>query len=175
MEEALLKEARVPTPRTWENQRSVVIGRARSAEFETDLGYCRGNSIPVVRGTTAGGAVCNGPGNLNRSHFFPEGATEGEAREVGHAKAVFRTFASVLVGALQRCGVESEFDPPDRITNGAGKISGMAAYASKDAALCHGTLLVVERLTRPSAVTPGGRYPRSRPRSRAAMRATPTT
>ena len=84
LEEVLFTGLHYPTLRIWENQRSVVIGRAQLARAEADLEYCHRTSAPVVRRFTAGGAVYNGPGNLNWPFFVPrgEGGTWGRAREV---------------------------------------------------------------------------------------------
>ena len=165
-EEAMLREAEVPTLRVWENQRSVVIGRGQLAEFETDVGLCRSRSIPIVRRCTAGGAVFNGPGTLNWSFVVPE--VKGGARETLDAKGVFSGFATMLVEALERCGVSAEFDPPNSVRTSEGKVSGLAAYVSRKGTLCHGTLLVsadlgeVQELTRPKDVDLPRKYPRSR-------------
>lgn len=167
LEEVLFREARVPTLRVWKNQESVVIGRAQLAEFETDLGYCRTLSIPIVRRFTAGGAVYNGPGNVNWSFFVPRGA-ESNGMKTGDAKRVFESFAEIVVRALMECGVSCRFTPPNAISDARGKVCGMAAYISKDAVLCHGTLLLnadlarVQRLTKPSRKGLLKRYPRSR-------------
>ncbi len=168
LEEALLRCAKVPTLRVWENQKSVVLGRAQLAAFETDVAYCAERSIPIVRRATAGGAVYNGPGNINWTFVFP--ATDAPvwlARASG-ARGVFESFARIVVGALASCGVEASFEAPNSVVGPGGKISGMAAYISRDATLCHGTLLVsadlaeVERLTKPSEEALRRRYARSR-------------
>ena len=167
LEEVLFTGLRVPTLRVWNNQRSVIIGRAQLAKFETDLEYCRGSSIPVVRRFTAGGAVYNGPGNLNWSFFVPSEAGETGAG-LGDANRVFAFFATLVVRALRACHVECEFKAPNGIIDWHGKISGMAAYISKRGVLCHGTLLInadleeVEALTRPNDEELVRRYPRSR-------------
>jgi lipoate-protein ligase A len=166
LEEGLFMEAKVPTLRIWENQKSVVIGRAQLAEYETDLEYCSAHSIPVVRRMSAGGAVFNGRGNLNWSFFLPR--IGGAPGPMNDAKSVFTWFAAMVNGALRKCGVNSEFVPPNMLVDGRGKICGMAAYISRDAVLCHGTLLIdadleeVQKLTRPSTERIGRRYPRSR-------------
>jgi lipoate-protein ligase A len=163
LEEALFAEMREPVLRVWENKRAVVIGRAQKAEFETDLGYCRSNSIPIVRRITGGGAVYHGPGNINWSFFVPR-----QGRGGPDATGVFASFAGVLVQALAGCGVESRFVAPNSVADSRGKVSGMAAYISRLGVLCHGTLLVsadleeAERLTRPKVVTAERRYSRSR-------------
>jgi lipoate-protein ligase A len=166
LEEALFMKAHMPTLRVWENQKSVVIGRAQIAKYETDLEYCRRESIPVVRRMSAGGAVFNGPGNLNWSFFMPRNGSL--AWPLTDAKAVFNSFAAIVNEALRKCGIKSDFVPPNTLVDERGKICGMAAYMSKEAVLCHGTLLIeadldeVQMLTRPSSTKLGRRYPRSR-------------
>jgi lipoate---protein ligase len=163
LEEALFLRFEGTVLRVWENQRSVVIGRAQRAEYETDIGYCRRHDIPIVRRFTGGGAVYNGPGNINWSFFVP--ALPGSGTD---AKGAFRAFAGIVVRALGRCGVEAEFIPPNGIAVGGGKVSGLAAYMSKRGVLCHGTLLVaadlgeVVRVTTPRDERVERKYARSR-------------
>lgn len=168
LEEALFGLMEVPVLRIWDNQRSVVIGRAQLARIETDLEICRERSIPVVRRFTAGGAVYNGPGNVNWSFLEPRRpGNEGDGR-VFDAKRVFSASADTVVRALAGCSVSCRYDPPNRIVNDRGKVSGMAAYMSSAGVICHGTLLVnadleeVGELTRPAAARAEERYPRSR-------------
>jgi lipoate-protein ligase A len=163
LEEALFVEMKQPVLRVWDSSKSVVIGRAQKAEFETDLAYCSSHSIPVVRRITGGGAVYHGPGNINWSFFVPR-------PEVARmdAKGVFTTFAGILVGALAGCGLDCIFVPPNSVADSRGKVSGMAAFISRGGVLCHGTVLLsanleeAERLTRPKAVTIERKYTRSR-------------
>ena len=167
LEEALFRKLRVPTLRTWNNQKSVIIGRAQLGEYETDVGYAKANSIPVVRRFTAGGTVYNGPGNLNWSILMPRNFQDPTA-DLRDVNQVFATFARPVVEAIRECGAECAFNPPNSVVDKKGKLSGMAAYLSKDAVLCHGTLLIdadleeVERLTKPRDAELKGRYPRSK-------------
>lgn len=164
-EEALLRSGAGPTLRVWSNQRSVVIGRAQLAKAETDVEFCRQSGIPVVRRCSAGGAVYNGPGNINWTFSVPNGALG--VRERMDANVVFARFAPMVVDALARCGVRAKFVPPNSVSDERGKVSGMAAYLSTGNVLCHGTLLFdadleeVARLTTPRQVEVGKRYPRS--------------
>lgn len=168
LEEALFRLLKAPVLRLWQNQKSVVIGRGQLAWAETDLAYCKEGSVPVVRRFTAGGAVYNGPGNMNWSFLIPRDGSDS-AGKIFDAKQVFAAFAGTVMKALAECSVDCAYDPPNRIRNESGKICGMAAYISKDGVICHGTLLVdadlgeVERLTTPRSDKVEGRYPRSRP------------
>lgn len=166
-EEAIFSLMEGPVVRVWENQLSVVIGRAQLASAETDLEYCRLNRIPVVRRFTAGGAVYNGPGNVNWSLFVPRWLDEGRLRYVREPAAMFEQAASILAQALRSVGGLA-FERPNSISLGGRKVCGMAGYIGQGGLLCHGTLLcgadldLVQRLTRPSACGIPGRYPRSR-------------
>jgi lipoate-protein ligase A len=168
LEEAIFLRNRGLVLRVWENKESVIIGRAQLARFETDLQYCQAHGIPVIRRFTAGGAVYNGPGNLNWSLFVARGVGSRSLRYVSSPHAVFRTASRPLLSSLAASGVEAWLDPPNRILTSKGKISGMAAYVSRAGFLCHGTLLVaadlnkVKALTTPSTETIGKRYTRSR-------------
>jgi lipoate---protein ligase len=168
LEEALFRSLKEPTLRLWDNQKSVVIGRGQLARLETDVSLCEERGIPVVRRFTAGGAVYNGPGNINWSFFQPRTKGDG-AGGVFDAGSVFRHFADKVVRALVACSVECFFESPNRIMNSVGKISGMAAYMSSEAVVCHGTLLTnanleeAGELTNPPIAEADRRYARSKP------------
>jgi lipoate-protein ligase A len=167
-EEALFTACRTPTLRVWQNQRSVIIGRAQLARLETDLDYCEAMGIPIVRRFTAGGAVYNGPGNLNWTFVVPCSTDNTRMLFTNDATAVFASFGRLVVEALVACSVKCTLVSPNRIETAAGKISGMAAYISRRALICHGTILMsadlveVERLSSPAPAKADRRYPRSR-------------
>lgn len=167
LEEAILEENSGLTVRVWKNERSVVIGRAQLARYETDLDYCRERGISVVRRVTAGGAVYNGPGNLNWSLFIGSGFGSGQVRYVWGVREVFRMAAEVVTQASARCGVETWLEVPNRILSREGKVSGLAAYISRKGLLCHGTFLLdadldeAKRVTDPARTELERRYTRS--------------
>ena len=168
LEEAMLRENRGLILRLWTNERSVVIGRAQLAQYETDLEYCTRQSVPVVRRVTAGGTVYNGPGNINWSLFVGREFSRGGIRYIWGVGELFRMAAGVVTEASRRCGVRTWLEEPNRILSDGGKVSGMAAYVSRDGLLCHGTFLLsadleeAKRLTEPAAKTLERRYTRSR-------------
>jgi len=168
LEEAMLRENRGLTVRLWTNEKSIIIGRAQLARFETDLDYCTRAGIPVVRRVTAGGTVFNGPGNVNWSLFVGRGFSAGDIRYIWGVAELFKMGAGVVTDASDRCGVKTWLDPPNRILSAGGKVSGMAAYISRDGLLCHGTFLLsadleeAKRLTDPAEKTLERRYTRSR-------------
>jgi len=168
LEEALFLKNEGLILRVWENGESVIIGRGQLARFETDVGYCHAHGIPILRRFTAGGAVYNGPGNVNWSLFVARSVGSGSLRYGSSPHEIFRTASRPLLSALEDSGVDAWLDPPNRILTHEGKISGMAAYVSRRGFLCHGTLLVaadlekLKALTTPSAEGIEKKYARSR-------------
>jgi len=169
LEEAILTHNEGLVVRIWENERSVVIGRSQLARYETNLEQCAAEGIPIVRRITAGGAVYNGPGNLNWSLFTAREYKEGGLGYIWDVHAVFRMGASLVSRAAEGCGVKTWLEEPNRIASAGGKVGGMAAYISSRGLLCHGTLLLdadldeAQRLTEPSRVELERRYTRSVP------------
>lgn len=168
LEEALLRGNDGLLLRLWGNERSVIIGRAQLARFETDVERCAREEIPIVRRVTAGGAIYNGSGNINWSLFVGREFKGGGIRYTWGVREVFRMAADVVVEAAAACGVKTWLDAPNRILSAEGKVSGMAAYLSRGGLLCHGTLLLdadleeAAALTQPSGVELERRYTRSR-------------
>ncbi len=169
LEEAIFCANKGMTVRVWENERSVIIGRGQLAELETDTEYCRSNLIPIVRRFSAGGAVYNGEGNLNWSFFIPKNFNSTHLRYTKNAREIFTMVSRVVISALEGLGVHSRLETPNRIVNWEGKISGMAAYLSREGLLCHGTLLLnadleeATRLTTPVVSQKDRKYVRSNP------------
>jgi lipoate---protein ligase len=158
------------TLRIWNNERSVIIGRAQLAHLETDVDFCRTEGIPIVRRFTGGGAVYHGPGNLNWSISVGRDFRAGRVRYAWDAKEAFRVSASLVASAVTMCGTEVSFEGPgNRLVSSQGKVSGMAAYLSKEGMFCHGTLLLhadlgeAARLTDPAKVETERKYTRSNP------------
>lgn len=141
LEEAIQRLNDMLTIRIWDNELSVIIGRAQLARFETDLEECTKRSIPIVRRISAGGAVYNGPGNLNWSFFIPRGMNGKALRYERDVKKVLSMVAAIITKALRMSGASALFREPSMITVNGAKVSGMAAFISKDSILCHGTLL----------------------------------
>jgi lipoate-protein ligase A len=167
LEESLFYLQRGLTVRVWDNGPSVIIGRGQLAKYETNLHLCARKNVPVVRRFTAGGAVYNGPGNLNWSIFTARDSYPNWDSFVRNPKALFNLGSKIVVGSLKTLGVKSAFEEPNRIITENGKITGMAAYLAKERALCHGTLLLhadldeVLGLTTPAKEQIPKRYTRS--------------
>lgn len=153
LEEALLQTNRSLILRLWGNERSVIIGRAQLAHYETDVDRCMRERIPIVRRVTAGGAIYNGPGNINWSLLVGRDFEAGTIRYLWGVREVFRMAAGLVVRATADCGVRTWLDEPNRIVSAEGKVCGMAAYISRGGLLCHGTLLLNADLAEAGALT----------------------
>jgi lipoate-protein ligase A len=126
------------TIRLWRNPRSVVIGRFQNVADEVDLKVCAKHGIKVVRRFTGGGTVYHDYGNLNwtvivkkDSSLYPKMLLE-----------IYKAMSNAVIEGLKSLKVHTRFKPPNIIEIGSKKISGLAAYVKRNAALCHGTLLV---------------------------------
>jgi len=168
LEEAMLRTNRGLLLRVWTNEKSVIVGRAQLAQYETDLDRCAREGIPVVRRVTAGGTVYHGPGNANWSLFVGREFSSGGLRYIWGVGELFKMAAGLVTEASGRCGVSTWLDGPNRILSKEGKVSGMAAYVSREGLLCHGTFLLsadldeAKRLTEPADRQLERRYTRSR-------------
>ena len=142
IEEALLlsvNEAKAPnTVRFWRNTESVIIGRSQKIEEEVNFEKCNKLGVKILRRFTGGGAVYHDLGNLNwtvvmnrNSILYPRTILE-----------IYRGACNVIVESLRYLGVDAKFEEPNNIMVDGKKVSGSAAYVKKNAALCHGTLLV---------------------------------
>ncbi|MDA4135765.1 MAG: lipoate--protein ligase family protein [Thaumarchaeota archaeon] len=168
LEEAMLRENKGLVVRLWTNERSVIIGRAQLARYETDLEQCAKAGIPVVRRVTAGGTVYHGPGNVNWSLFVGRQVSSGGIRYIWGVGELFKMAAGVVTEASGRCGVSTWLEEPNRVVSAGGKVSGMAAYISRESLLVHGTFLLgadldeAKTLTDPDEKQLERRYTRSR-------------
>ena len=158
IEEAVLlsvNEAKAPnTIRFWRNTESVIIGRSQKIEEEVNLDKCVELGVKILRRFTGGGAVYHDLGNLNwsvvvnrSSILYPRTILE-----------IYKESCGVIVGSLRHLGVDAKFEEPNNIMVGGKKVSGSAAYIKKNAALCHGTLLVNANLTNLNNVLSRPRY-----------------
>jgi lipoate-protein ligase A len=163
VEEALVTEKRgsfEPTIRLWVNPPTAVLGRFQYAETEVDIEQCRKDNVQIVRRFTGGGAVFHDQGNLN--------FTLAARRVEGTSLLEFhQTNASVLMGLLNRLGLEGNYVPPNSITISGKKIAGAAAALNRSHALWHASMLVstdtlmLERILSPSKEKNKGQFIRS--------------
>lgn len=158
IEEAVLlavNEAKVPnTIRFWRNTESVIVGRSQKIEEEVNLDKCTKLGVKILRRFTGGGAVYHDLGNLNwsivmnrSSILYPKTILE-----------IYKEACGAIVESLRYLGVDAKFEEPNNVTVDGKKVSGSAAYIKKNAALCHGTLLLNANLANLNNVLSRPRY-----------------
>ncbi|MDR1179037.1 MAG: lipoate--protein ligase family protein [Spirochaetales bacterium] len=131
-EEYLLDEAdpEVSFLLVYENSESLIIGKNQNPWMELALPVLQSGEPPFFRRISGGGAVWQGPGNLNfsfitnRAHFSKEDNLDFVRR------------------ALRRFGVCIEKTARGDLTAGGKKVSGNALCFRRGRVLHHGTLLV---------------------------------
>lgn len=138
---------REETLRLWVSRACLVRGPHRSSRsgwHHADRAAALG--VPIHERSSGGGTVYHDPGNLNWSFYL--------RRSAGYfgAAGLFRSCAGFIIEALRPLGIDAAFAAPNRIDTGGRKISGLAARASLDAVLVHGTLLVTSDIERLNAL-----------------------
>ena len=115
----------------WQNENTVVIGRAQNAWRECRVQLLEEEGGRLARRSSGGGAVYHDLGNLNFSFLLPRNAYD-----------LPKQF-SVIAAALSSFGVRTVISGRnDLVLDSGEKFSGNAFRFTQSAALHHGTLLV---------------------------------
>ncbi|MGB9728738.1 MAG: lipoate--protein ligase family protein [Thermoprotei archaeon] len=134
--EAVNKGYSLNTLRLWINDRCLVMGRGSKGYGWYNEELATKMNIKVYKRITGGGVVYHDNGNLNWSFYIEHQNKNIDIEEL------FKEPAQIIINALHSLNIDAYFMPPNRIEYRGYKISGMAAYVKKNAALIHGTLLV---------------------------------
>jgi len=138
-----------PILRFWQTESPfVVLGRSNKVQLEVNIDACRENHVPIVRRTSGGGSVINGPGCLNYTLILPI-EPDGPLAKIDRTYLyVLERHKSVLqelvAGDVQIQGIS------DLSVDGR-KCSGNAQRRKKRYVLFHGTFLLqfdIESVTR---------------------------
>ncbi len=129
-----------PVLRFWQTQTHfVVIGRSNQVDREVNTEACRLNQVAIVRRSSGGGSVINGPGCLNYSLILPIGPNGPLAKIDRTYSYVLERHKSVLqdliAGDVKIQGIS------DLSVDGR-KCSGNAQRRKKRYVLFHGTFLL---------------------------------
>lgn len=122
--------------RLWESPHHfVVLGRSGRAEAEANLEACEADQVPVLRRTSGGGTVLQGPGCLNFSLVLDI----GKRPELAHVE---RSYQVILGWVIESLGLGSglTIKCSDLLLDGR-KVSGNAQRRIPGWVLHHGTLL----------------------------------
>ena len=155
------------TVRFWSNPCSVILGRGQTLTSEVNQVFCRNHQIPIARRITGGGTVYHDEGNLNISLFFPKSAL----KKPDDVKETTSLFTNLLKESLEATGInEINIDEFNSLLYKNRKVSGAAAYFTKDTILHHSTLLLAADLDKLEGSLIHHKEPR-----RGRSRYTPTT
>ena len=126
--------------RFWESSKIfIVLGRIGKEQEDIDLRQARQDKIAVLRRTSGGGTVLQGPGCLN----FTLVLDKGRHTDLADLRKSYAWISSKVIDALKMGGVKAVFRPISDIALAGSekKISGNAQHRSKNFILHHGTIL----------------------------------
>ena len=115
----------------WVNSDVIVVGRNQNTMAEINYDYVTEQNIAVVRRLTGGGAVFHDKGNLNFTFI----ESHREALNFSH-------FGHIIIGALQKLGLDAQLSGRNDLTLEGKKFSGHAATVYQGRHLHHGTLML---------------------------------
>jgi lipoate---protein ligase len=128
------------TLRFWESPvYFIALGRICKEHDDVDLERAQSERIPIVRRSSGGGTVIQGPGCLNFSFILQK----SRAKELIQITTSYQYILTRVVNALRQCGVNAGFFPVSDIAllEDQKKISGNAQRRGRHFILHHGTLL----------------------------------
>ena len=126
--------------RFWESSIPfIVLGRISKAQEDLNYQTIRDDGIAVLRRSSGGGTVVQGPGCLNYSLILSKTANP----VVADIRKSYQFILGRTVESLQKLGVKASFFPISDIalTDGQKKFSGNAQRRGKEFILHHGTIL----------------------------------
>ena len=117
----------------------IVLGRTCREELEVNTPACRQDHIPVLRRSSGGGTVVQGPGCLNFSLILSK-ERHPQIISITHS---YQYILSRVITALDACGVAAELRPLCDLVQPASekKFSGNAQRRGHRHILHHGTIL----------------------------------
>lgn len=158
LDEALLDELDEedgdPVLRFWESDRLfIVLGAACSPVLDVHLAACEQDGVPVLRRTSGGGTVLQGPGCLSYAFVLPIQLHP----QLANIRSTNQFVLERIAGALRRWEPATTFQGISDLAIGGMKISGNAQRRTRRAILFHGTILhampaevIARYLTQPS-------------------------
>jgi lipoate-protein ligase A len=126
--------------RFWESPKIfVVLGRIGKAEADVDPIHTQKDNIPVLRRSSGGGTVLQGPGCLNYSLVL----SKQKHHDLNDLRKSYEWISAKVIEALRLSGVEAYFKPTSDLATGPDekKFSGNAQRRGKKYILHHGTIL----------------------------------
>ncbi|MGD9557736.1 MAG: biotin/lipoate A/B protein ligase family protein [Mangrovibacterium sp.] len=138
-EEYLLKNCSADIFMLWQSRNAVVVGKHQNALAEINHRYVKEKQMVVARRLSGGGTVFQDEGNLNFTFI----------KNVERIDQInYREFTDLMVGLLNKLGINASAGPHNAIFAGGRKISGSADHVHKLRVMHHGTLLFNSHLVR---------------------------
>ncbi|MDA8575919.1 lipoate--protein ligase family protein [Candidatus Marinamargulisbacteria bacterium] len=124
--------------RFWESDAyCVVLGRSGSIEDDVYASRCNADAVQILRRSSGGGTVLQGPGCLSYSLIMPIQAHDA-FKTIGSTNTfIMQTMADSFRDNLSTVSVQGHTD----LTIGTNKFSGNAQRRLRHALLFHGTIL----------------------------------
>jgi len=126
--------------RFWESQQLfVVLGRIGKQEQDVDTIHAQKNGIAVLRRSSGGGTVLQGPGCLNYTLVL----SKQKYPMLHDLRQSYQWISERVIEALGKQGVKAFFRPTSDLATGKDekKFSGNAQRRGKNFVLHHGTIL----------------------------------
>lgn len=126
--------------RFWESpQYGIVLGRIGKEEDDIDLEAAVKDGIPVIRRSSGGGTVLQGPGCLNYALIL----SKQKHPVLNDLRGSYQWISQKIIDVLKIQGIEALFCPISDIALASNqkKFSGNAQRRAKDYILHHGTIL----------------------------------
>lgn len=125
--------------RFWEAPHyGVVVGRIGKIAEEVHETVAQSKQLPIVRRSSGGGTVLQGPGCLNYTLVL----SKKRHADLSDLRASYTWISEQLIYILKMLGVEAVFYPISDLATPLGKkFSGNAQHRGKNYILHHGTLL----------------------------------
>jgi lipoate-protein ligase A len=126
--------------RFWESSKIfIVMGLTGRAPIDVNSIHAQEDNIPVLRRSSGGGTVLQGPGCLNYTLVL----SKQKHPELNDLRKSYEWIAAKVNGALRQAGIEAYFRPVSDLVTGQGekKFSGNAQHRRKHYILHHGTIL----------------------------------
>ena len=126
--------------RFWESSRVfIVLGRIGRAQTDVNPIHTQKDNIPVLRRSSGGGTVLQGPGCLNYTLVL----SKQKHPQLNDLRKSYEWISAKVIEALRQEGVEAYFRPTSDLVVGPSekKFSGNAQRRGKHYILHHGTIL----------------------------------
>ena len=134
------KHSRGEYLRFWESSKVfIVLGRIGRAEIDVNFPHVLKDNIPVLRRSSGGGTVLQGPGCLNYTLVL----SKQKHPQLNDLRKSYEWISTKVIEALSQEGVEVYFRPTSDLATDPSekKFSGNAQRRGKHYILHHGTIL----------------------------------